>query len=98
MRKSVFYDKNALEEFEGLNLEVQKDFQARIAILDAEGKLEFPEARKVTKDLFEIRVTREGSYRGFYAYVKREAALFSEEDPKDASAKYQDRTTKVKEI
>jgi len=72
MKKEIFYDRNALKELNELNKEVQKDFQAYIAILASEGKLEFPEAKKIARNLFEIRVTREGVYRAFYAYVRKE--------------------------
>lgn len=70
MEKEIFYDKNALKELYQFNAEIQKEFQAYIAILASEGKLEFPEARKVTKELFEIRIIQEGTYRGFYAYLR----------------------------
>jgi len=70
MRKEVFYDRNALKELQGFSVAVQKEFQAYIALLASEGKLGFPEARKVTKELFEIRVTQDGAHRGFYAYLK----------------------------
>ena len=70
MKKQVFYDKNALKELRGFESEVQKDFQAYIAVLASEGKLDYPEARKVADNLFEIRVARQGAYRGFYAYLK----------------------------
>lgn len=70
MGKEVFYDRNALKELYGFSVTIQKEFQAYIALLASEGKLEFPEARKVTKELFEIRVTQDGTYRGFYAYLK----------------------------
>ena len=72
MRKEVFYDKNALKELREFNNEVQKEFRAYIAILVSEGRLEFPAARKVGKNLFEIRVTQEDAYRAFYAYVRKE--------------------------
>ena len=70
MGKEVFYDRNALKELKGFSIDVQREFQVYITILAVEGKLEFPEARKVTRELFEIRVTQGGAYRGFYAYVK----------------------------
>ena len=69
MGKEIFYDKNALRELHEFSNEVQKEFQAYITILAFEGRLEFPEARKVTTDLFEIRIAQEGTYRGFYAYL-----------------------------
>ena len=72
MKKIVIYDHAAVREYKRFSREVQKDFQAHIEILEAKGKLEFPGGKKVTKDLFEIRVARKGIYRGFYAYVKRD--------------------------
>ena len=70
MQKEIFFDKNALKELHEFNEEIQKEFQAYIVLLASEGRLEFPEARKVTEQLFEIRVRQKGTYRGFYAYLK----------------------------
>lgn len=72
MSKEIFYDKNALRELRDFDNEVQKAFQGYISILASEGRLEFPDARKVTNKLFEIRITKEGAYRGFYAYIEKE--------------------------
>jgi len=72
MRKEIFYDKNALKELSGLKEEVQEEFQAYIKTLRQEGKLEYPEARKMAENLFEIRVVYEGLYRAFYAYIKND--------------------------
>ena len=70
MKKEILHDKNALEELREFSKEIQQDFQAYIVLLASEGKLEFPEARKVTRKLFEIRVSQGGAYRSFYAYLK----------------------------
>lgn len=72
MRKEILYDKNAAKELSGFKEEVQEQFESYIEVLVEEGKLEFPEARKVAKNLFEIRVIHEGVYRGFYAYVRKD--------------------------
>ena len=72
MRKEIFYDKNAAKELSGFKEEVQEQFESYIEVLAKEGKLEFPEARKVSKNLFEIRVVRNNAYRGLYAYVKND--------------------------
>ena len=45
------------------------EFEAYFKILEIEGKLDFPSARKVSKDVFEIRFKLKGEYRGFYAYI-----------------------------
>ncbi|HEX9722379.1 MAG TPA: type II toxin-antitoxin system RelE/ParE family toxin [Candidatus Paceibacterota bacterium] len=72
MGKEIFYDKNALKELHKFREEVQEEFQTYIRVLRQEGKLEFPEARKVAKNLFEIRVIHGGTYRGFYAYARKD--------------------------
>lgn len=69
MRKNIFVDKNAEKELREFSEEVQLEFEAYFKILELEGKLDFPQAKKITKDLFEIRVKLKGEYRGFYAYV-----------------------------
>ena len=69
MKKNVFLDKNAQKELREFDEEVQLEFEAYFKILELEGKLDFPHAKKVTKDIFEIRIKLKGEYRGFYAYV-----------------------------
>jgi len=69
MRKNIFLDKNAEKELRKLSEEVQLEFEAYFKILEVVGKLELPYAKKVTRDLFEIRAKVKGEYRGFYAYI-----------------------------
>ena len=69
MKKNIFLDKNAEKELREFDEEVQLEFEAYFKILELEGRLDFPQARKVTKDLFEIRIKLKGEYRGFYAYI-----------------------------
>jgi phage-related protein len=69
MSKKIFLDKNAERELREFDEEVQLEFEAYFKILELEGKLDFPQARKVTKDIFEIRIKFKGEYRGFYAYI-----------------------------
>ncbi|MBI2327328.1 type II toxin-antitoxin system RelE/ParE family toxin [Candidatus Curtissbacteria bacterium] len=69
MKKNIFLDKNAEKELREFDEEVQLEFEAYFKILEIEGKLDFPSARKVTKDIFEIRIKLKGEYRGFYAYI-----------------------------
>ena len=69
MKKTVYLDKNAQKELKDFSEEVQLEFEAYFKILQLEGKLDFPQAKKVTKDIFEIRVKSKGEYRGFYAYI-----------------------------
>ena len=69
MKKNIFVDKNAEKELRGFDEEVQLEFEAYFKILELEGKLDFPQAKKITKDLFEIRIKLKGEYRGFYVYI-----------------------------
>jgi phage-related protein len=72
MKKEIFYDKNAAKELKKFAKIVQREFQALIEVLKLEGKLESPDAKKISKSLFEIRVVKGGAYRGFYAYIKND--------------------------
>ena len=69
MKKNIFVDRNAEKELREFNEGVQLEFEAYFKILELEGKLDFPQAKKVTKNLFEIRIKLKGEYRGFYAYI-----------------------------
>lgn len=71
MKKNVYLDKNAEKEFLGFSEEVQLMFKAYFEVLKFEGKLDFPQAKKINKDLFEMRVKLQGEYRGFYAYIDK---------------------------
>ena len=71
MEKKVYLDKNADKELHQFTQEVQIEFEAYFEILRREGKLDFPESRKIGKNLFELRIKFKGEYRGFYAYVGR---------------------------
>lgn len=65
-------DKNAEKELRAFGEEVQLEFEAYFKILELEGKLGFPQARKITRDIFEIRIKLKGEYRGFYAYIGKQ--------------------------
>ena len=69
MKKRISIDKNALKELQEFHEEVQLEFNAYFKLLETEGKLDFPHARKITRELFEIRIKFEGEFRGFYAYL-----------------------------
>jgi phage-related protein len=73
--KFVLIDRRAELELVKFPEVVESDFRALFMILRDQGELDFPEARKVTKDLFELRVRIEGAYRGFYAYVGADAIV-----------------------
>lgn len=68
MIKQILIDERAEKELRKFSLEVQQEFEERFAYLREHGRLEFPEAKKVSKNLFEIRIKSKGEYRGFYGY------------------------------
>lgn len=70
MEKVLFIDKNARKELAKFSKRVQEEFDSYFDTLSEKGKLEFPNARKLTRKLFEVRIKLEGEYRGFYAYVR----------------------------
>lgn len=61
MKKYVKYDKNAIDELQNFSLEVKKDLVSIIDILASRGRLEYPEGKKITKDIFEIRLKKRRS-------------------------------------
>ncbi|MFH1863856.1 MAG: type II toxin-antitoxin system RelE/ParE family toxin [bacterium] len=69
MKKVIKYDKNALDELEKFSSKVRTSFLGLINNLSEDGRLEYPDARKITGDMFEMRVISGGAFRGFYAYV-----------------------------
>lgn len=70
MKKNIIIDYNARKEFDQFSEDIRDGFSAYVETLEKEGRLDFPDARKVTSNIFEIRVQYEGAYRGFYAYAQ----------------------------
>ena len=75
MKKKVFIDDRADKELKEFTSEVQNDFKTIIAILEDTGRLDFPDARKITNDIFEMRVMHGGIYRSFYAYIRQDCVI-----------------------
>ena len=69
MRKTVFVDRRADKEFRKLPRQVQFKFKALFEILEEEGKLEEPFAKKISFQLFEVGVKHLGQWRAIYAYL-----------------------------
>jgi mRNA-degrading endonuclease RelE of RelBE toxin-antitoxin system len=53
--KKIYFDKRAEKELKEFSESVQIEFTAYITILKQKGKLDFPESKKLDKNLFEIR-------------------------------------------
>jgi phage-related protein len=69
MKKRVIIHVSAQKELSRFSNSVREDFEGLFEVIEELGQLSFPDARKITKDLFEIRIKREGEYRGVYAYL-----------------------------
>ncbi len=67
MKKSVELDENADEELRSFSPAVQAKFAALFGVLEKEGFLKEPYAKRVNKNLFEIRIKHEGQWRALYA-------------------------------
>lgn len=76
MYKRIFIDKLAENDLRELPEQVENRFRAFLDLLETTGTLAFPEARKVTRDIFEIRVQHQGKFRGFYAYIGKNFIVF----------------------
>jgi phage-related protein len=72
MEKQIIIDQKALKELLKFSKKVQEELDALFKALEKSGKLEFPDSRKIDKNLFEIRVKYKGQYRGFYAYLQKD--------------------------
>ncbi len=68
MRKEYFPLPKVREFIEGQPVEVAAQYVAIVGKLMEYGKLEYPEAEKVEKDLFAIRILTPSNIRIFYIY------------------------------
>ena len=75
MKKRLLIDSRAEKELRKFIDKVQIEFEAYFVILKKEGKLEFPDSKKIDKNLFEIRIRYKNQYRGFYAYAGKEYVI-----------------------
>jgi phage-related protein len=73
VKKVILLDKRAVKELHKFPRTVQLKFRALFNILESEGVLEEPFAKKLTgkSGLFEIRVKYQGQWRALYAYMKQ---------------------------
>lgn len=74
-KKEVLFEQNALKEFLDFPWEVRKEFEALVYKLETDGFLKEPEAKKLTKDLLEMRVIMEDAWRAIYAYYKKDEII-----------------------
>lgn len=75
MKKVVELDEKANEELLTFSDEVQARFIALFKILEKDGFLKEPFAKRLNKDIFEIRVKYQGQWRAIYAYLKSDKII-----------------------
>jgi phage-related protein len=75
MKKEVLIHITARSELSKFSELVRNDFEGLFVLLMKHGRLNFPDARKINRNLFEMRIKREGEYRGMYAYVNKDSVV-----------------------
>jgi len=76
-KKIVEIEERAHREFCKLPREVQSRFENLFEILEEQGKLETPYAKKIKRKIFEIRINFRGQWRGLYSYLGNRIVLLS---------------------
>lgn len=70
MKKTVVFDKSAYKDISKLSGAVRKEFAVLIQTLMNEGELMEPHAKKLPKDLYEMRVRKHKTlWRAIYSYI-----------------------------
>jgi len=67
----VYIDERASKILTSFDRKVQTEFYLLFDILKKHGKLEYPDSKKITKNLFEIRIQIQNQFRCFYAYISQ---------------------------
>ena len=75
MKKIIEIDKRAVKEINIFEEEVQIKITASLEILSRDGFLKEPYAKRIDKDLFEIRVKYKGQWRAIYAYLQKNTII-----------------------
>ena len=70
MKKHVLIDEHANSELHRFPQEVQVKFAALFTVLETEGRLTEPFAKRINVHIFEIRVRHRGQWRALYAYIR----------------------------
>jgi phage-related protein len=71
VKKVVKIDERANKELLNFNSQIKVKFFALFKILEKDGFLKEPFAKKISLDLFEVRVKHKGEWRAIYAYFRK---------------------------
>lgn len=75
MQKHVRIDPRALKEISKFPYGVRIKIDAAIKILERDGKLVEPNAKKINKELLEIRIKYQGQWRVLYVYSVKDKII-----------------------
>jgi phage-related protein len=75
VKKIVEIDEKAFKELKSFSDEVQAKFFALFEILGVEGFLLEPYAKRINKNICEIRVKHSGQWRALYAYIEKNKVI-----------------------
>jgi len=75
MKKVLEIDERAAKELATFSEEVQAKFVALFQILERDGFLREPFAKRINSRVFEVRVRYQGQWRAFYAYLEKTRIL-----------------------
>lgn len=75
VRKTIRFDKRAEKEVKAFPITVQVKTKALLMILARDGTLIEPYGKKISQELFEVRVRCNGQWRLLYAYVLYEEII-----------------------
>lgn len=75
MKKKIFLHPKVEKELNKVPPKIKKEFEALFYQLEVKGKLELPHGKKITKDLFEIRIRHKDHWRSIYAYIKGDTII-----------------------
>lgn len=105
MKKKVIFDPTADKELEDLPREVLLEVRAIVNVLEKHGVLREPVGKKMSgyKNLYEVRIRKNGQWRGFYAYLINDCIVIlhfinkkRQKTPKNAIATALNRLKKYK--
>jgi len=75
MKQTIIFDKRAEKEISSFTKQAQMKLRSLIQILSVYGRLNLPEGKKITKELFEIRIKSASQHRCLYAYYTKQTVI-----------------------
>ncbi|MFZ1721048.1 MAG: type II toxin-antitoxin system RelE/ParE family toxin [Microgenomates group bacterium] len=74
-KKYVFIDTRLQKVFTSLDKALKSKIEALTHVLESEGRLAEPYGKKISADLYEIRIKYRGQWRVICAYIKKDTIV-----------------------